>query len=34
VWYMIVHVMVNDTHVIVYVYLFGVCFLLYARYAN
>jgi hypothetical protein len=30
----IVYVMVNVTHVMVYVYLFGVCILLYVRYAN
>jgi hypothetical protein len=31
---MIVYVMVNVTHVMVYVYLFGVYILLYVRYAN
>jgi hypothetical protein len=31
---MFIHVMVYVIHVMVYVYLFGVCFLLYARYAN
>jgi hypothetical protein len=31
---MLVHVMVNVIHVMVYVYLFGECFLLYVRYAN
>jgi hypothetical protein len=34
VWYMIVHVVVNDTHVMVYVYLFGEYFLLYVQYVN
>jgi hypothetical protein len=34
VWYMLVHVMVNVIHVMVYVYLFGECFLLYVRYVN
>jgi hypothetical protein len=34
VWYMLVHVMVNAIHVMVYVYLFGECFLLYVRYVN
>jgi hypothetical protein len=34
VWYMIVHVMMNVTHVMMYVYLFGVCILLYVRYVN
>jgi hypothetical protein len=29
-----VYVMVNVTHVMVYVYLFGVCILLYVQYAN
>jgi hypothetical protein len=31
---MMIHVMVNVTHVMVYVYLFGVCFLLYVQYVN
>jgi hypothetical protein len=31
---MIVHVMVNVTHVMVFVDLFGVSFLLYVRYVN
>jgi hypothetical protein len=29
-----IYVMVNITHVMVYVYLFSVCILLYVRYAN
>jgi hypothetical protein len=29
-----IYVMVNVTHVMVYVYLFGVCILLYVLYAN
>jgi hypothetical protein len=34
VWYVNIYVMVNVTHVMVYVYLFGVRILLYVRYAN
>jgi hypothetical protein len=31
---MFIRVMMYVIHVMVYVYLFGVCFLLYVRYAN
>jgi hypothetical protein len=34
VWYMLVHIIVNVIHLMVYVYLFGECFLLYVLYVN